>query len=128
VSVQRHGREQNAAPGPVGTGLACGKGDVRKEIAVTQRRMLRHNRRSLQVTSAELIAVLAVGVSQTLLMVTLAGFLLAAQRGLREELTALAKSLTEVRERIARVEGLLDGLRDAITGRRPDNAGRTDTA
>ncbi len=78
--------------------------------------------------SDELIAVLAVGVSQTLLMVTLAGFLLAAQRGLRDEVTTLAKSLAEVRERLARVEGLLEGLRDAVTGRRPGNAGRTDAA
>lgn len=61
-------------------------------------------------------------------MVTLAGFLLAAQRGLREEMTTLAKSLAEVRERIARIEGLLDGLRDVITGRRPNHAGRTDAA
>ena len=78
--------------------------------------------------SAELIAVLAVGVSQTLLMVTLAGFLLAAQRGLREELTTLSNSLADVRERLARVEGLLEGLRDAIAGRRLGSTGRTDAA
>ena len=41
--------------------------------------------------SAKLMAILAVGVSQTLLMMTLAGFLLAAQRGLRQELAALAR-------------------------------------
>jgi hypothetical protein len=78
--------------------------------------------------SAELIAVLAVGVSQTLLMVALAGFLLAAQRGLREELTTLSNSLADVRERLARVEGMLEGLRDAIAGRHMDSTGRTDAA
>ena len=85
--------------------------------------------------SAELTAILAVGVSQTLLMVTLAGFLLAAQRGLRQELTVLARSqadlarsLTEVRERVARVEGLIEGLRDAVAGGRRVDAGRTDAA
>lgn len=83
--------------------------------------------------STELTAILAVGVSQTLLMVTLAGFLLAAQRGLRQELAALARSqaelarsLTEVRERVARVEGLIEGLRDAVGGGRRGDTGRTD--
>lgn len=42
--------------------------------------------------SAELIAILAVGVSQTLLMVTLAGFLLANQRRLEGRITELARS------------------------------------
>ena len=90
----------------------------------------------------ELTAILAVGVSQTLLMVTLAGFLLAAQRGLRQELAALARSqadlarsqadlarsLAEVRERVARVEGLIEGLRDAVAGGRRGDTGRTDAA
>ena len=85
--------------------------------------------------STELSAILAVGVSQTLLMVTLAGFLLAAQRGLRESLAEVAKSLAEVarslaevRERVAKLEGLLEVLRDSITSRRPADAGRTDAA
>ena len=85
--------------------------------------------------STELIAVLAVGVSQTLLMVTLAGFLLAAQRGLRQDLAnlsksvaELARSLADVRERLARVEGLIDGVREFMAARRRDETGRTDAA
>ena len=41
--------------------------------------------------SAELIAILAVGVSQTLLMATLAGFLLASQRRLDSRIAELAR-------------------------------------
>lgn len=96
--------------------------------------------------SAEMIAILAVGVSQTLLMVTLAGFLLANQRRLDDRLTELAKSHAaldtdlraqlakldtdlreriaqldaDLRERIARLEGLIEGLRDTMTAQRAD--------
>ncbi len=77
-----------------------------------------------------LIAVLAVGA-------TLAGLILSGQRAMRAELaaqrrefsaelvaqrkefnerfTALEQQITELRERMAHLEGLLDGLREAIT-------------
>ena len=73
-----------------------------------------------------LIAVVAVGV-------TLAGLILTSQRAIRAELadqrlemtdlrkefgerfTALEQQITELRERMAHLEGLLDGLREAIT-------------
>ena len=58
--------------------------------------------------SAELIAILAVGVSQTLLMVTLAGFLLANQRRLDGRITELARSQAaldhELRAAIAKLD------------------------
>ena len=65
-----------------------------------------------------LIAVVAVGV-------TLAGLMLTGQRAIRAELadqrkefgerfSALDRQITELRERMAHLEGLLDGLREAI--------------
>ena len=66
-----------------------------------------------------LIAVVAVGA-------TLAGLMLSGQRAIRAELaaqrqyfderfTALEQQMTELRARMAHLEGLLDGLREAIT-------------
>ena len=60
--------------------------------------------------SPELIAVLAVGVA-------LAGMLLAGQRSTRAEITELRRDVGDLRERMARLEGLLEGLRDAVAGR-----------
>ena len=68
-----------------------------------------------------LIAVLAVGA-------TLAGLILSGQRAIRAELatqrkefserfTALEQQIAELRERMAHLEGLLDGLREAIAVR-----------
>ena len=65
-----------------------------------------------------LIAVLAVGA-------TLAGLILSGQRAIRAELatqrkefserfTALDQQIAELRERMAHLGGLLDGLREAI--------------
>ena len=68
--------------------------------------------------SPELIATLAVGVS-------LAGLILAGQRSLNaridkleERVAALERGQAELRERMAKLEG----LREAIAGRRPDAA------
>ena len=66
-----------------------------------------------------LIAVVAVGV-------TLAGLMLTGQRAIRAELvdqrkefggrfSALEQQITELRERMAHLDGLLDGLREAIS-------------
>ena len=57
-----------------------------------------------ETMSAELIAILAFGVSHTLLMVTLAAFLLATHRGINERLTAIAKAQADLHERIAKLE------------------------
>ncbi len=68
-----------------------------------------------------LIAVLAIGVTQS-------GLILTSNRGLREDMARMEARLREdmkqLAERVARVEhsqakleGLLEGLREAITGR-----------
>ena len=46
--------------------------------------------------------------------VTLAGLILTSSRGLRQ---AMQAQIGELRERMAHLEGLLEGLRGAITGR-----------
>ena len=64
-------------------------------------------------------AVLAIGA-------TLAGVILNSNRGLRQDeringlesrFDAMEKQFGELRERMAHLEGLLEGLREAITGR-----------
>ena len=67
--------------------------------------------------SGEMIAIVAVGVA-------LAGVILTSVRGLRGEIAGLRGEIAEVRaqiaqlrERMAHLEGLLEGLREAITGR-----------
>ena len=69
--------------------------------------------------STELIAIISVGV-------TIIGVILNGQRiqqksmdGLRQEVSGLREEVNGLRERIAYLEGLLEGLREAITGRRP---------
>ena len=72
--------------------------------------------------SMELIAIIGVGV-------TLAGLILNGQRYQREEIKTLREEMqaefkvvregmNHLRERMAHLEGLLEGLREAITGRR----------
>ena len=71
--------------------------------------------------SGEMIAIVAVGVA-------LAGLILTGNRGLRQDMARLESRLDErigrleaqfgeLRERMAHLEGLLEGLREAITGR-----------
>ena len=67
--------------------------------------------------SGEIIAIVAVGVA-------LAGVILTGQRGVRAEIAGLRGEIAEIRdgvaqlrERMAHLEGLLEGLREAITGR-----------
>ena len=61
-----------------------------------------------------LIAVLAIGAA-------LAGVILTSVRGLRQDMQAqmggLRGEIAQLRERMAHLEGLLEGLREAITGR-----------
>ena len=67
--------------------------------------------------SGEIITILGVGVA-------LAGLILTQSRGLRGEIAGLRGEIAEIRgeigklrERMAHLEGLLEGLREAITGR-----------
>ena len=61
--------------------------------------------------SAELIGILGVGVA-------LAGVILSGQRRLEARIMTLERGQAEIRERMAKLEGLLEGLREAIAGRR----------
>ena len=65
----------------------------------------------LATVSAELIAILAVGVA-------IAGLVLTGQRAVRQEVADLRREVGQLRERMAHLAGLLEGLRDAI-GTRP---------
>ena len=67
--------------------------------------------------SVELIGIVTVGVA-------LAGVILTSSRGLRQDMRrlderigGLESQIGELRERMAHLEGLLEGLREAITGR-----------
>ena len=67
--------------------------------------------------STELIAIISVGV-------TVVGLLLTIEHRLRKEMLDEFKTQREITTnllgRVARVEGLLEGLREAFTGRRID--------
>ena len=54
--------------------------------------------------------------------IALAGLILNGQSNIRKELGGMRKEINDLRERMARLEGLMaglmEGLREAITGRR----------
>ena len=58
----------------------------------------------------ELIAIVTVGVA-------LAGVILTSARGVRQDINELRGEVGTLRERMAHLEGLMEGLREAITGR-----------
>ena len=60
--------------------------------------------------SGEIITIIAVGVA-------LAGLILTSFRTLRDDITGLRSEVAGLRERMAHLEGLLEGLREAISGR-----------
>ncbi len=61
--------------------------------------------------SPELIAILTIGVS-------LGGGQLATALWVAGRFERVGNEMADLRERLARLEGLLDGLREAISGRR----------
>ena len=61
--------------------------------------------------SPELIAILTIGAA-------LGGGQLATVRCAADRFERVSSEMSGLRERMARVEGPLDGLRDAVTGRR----------
>ena len=70
--------------------------------------------------SMELIAIISVGVA-------LAGLILNGQRSLRAEMQSQREAIISLLERMAHLEGLLEGLREAIAGRRvAEDAGQYD--
>ena len=68
--------------------------------------------------SAELIAILAVGVGLGGLLVTLVQQMRVDLQQLRAEVRALETRVASVEQGQAKLEGLLEGLREAIAGRR----------
>lgn len=66
--------------------------------------------------SGELIAVVAIGVAMLGVVVTLGGLILNGQAALRRELGEVRGDMSDLRERMARLEGLFEGF----TGRRPE--------
>ena len=65
--------------------------------------------------SMEFIAIISVIISAS---IALAGLILNGQSNIRKEIGGLSKEINDLRERMARLEGLMEGLREAITGRR----------
>ena len=68
--------------------------------------------------SPELIAILAVGVALAGLVLRLG----VRMDRLEDRIAALKRGQAELRERMAKLEGLLEGLREAISGRRVEAA------
>ena len=56
----------------------------------------------------ELIAIVTVGIA-------LAGVILTSARGVRQDINELRGEVGTLRERMAHLEGLMEGLREAIT-------------
>ena len=61
--------------------------------------------------SMELIAIISASIA-------LAGLILNGQNSLGKEIGGLRGEINDLRERMARLEGLMEGLREAISGRR----------
>ena len=58
----------------------------------------------------EIITIVTVGVA-------LAGVILTSARGVRQDINELRGEVGTLRERMAHLEGLMEGLREAIVGR-----------
>ena len=88
--------------------------------------------------SMELIALMGIGVTIISVGVALAALILTTQRNLRTDMQAQREEtktefkaqreiIISLLERMAHLEGLLEGLREAITGRRvAEDAGKYD--
>ena len=70
------------------------------------------------IMSTELIAISGLGVTVISVGVALAALILNGQHILRKEIGVLREEINGLRERMAHLAGLLEGLREAITGRR----------
>lgn len=77
--------------------------------------------------SAELIGILSVGVALAALLMTnirsLREEMRAGMRTLREDMRRMENRLDALEQRMARLEGVLDGLREALFGRSREAAG-----
>ena len=74
--------------------------------------------------STELIAIISIGVAIIGLVITLGGLMLTIHHNSRKEMRDEFKTVREITTtllgRVARVEGLLEGLRESFTGQRAD--------
>ena len=69
--------------------------------------------------SSEIIGFLSVGVTIVGVGIALATLILRLHTTLRDDVRDLRCDQADLRDRVSRLEGLLEGLHDAITGRRP---------
>ena len=69
--------------------------------------------------SPEIIGFLSVGVTIVGVGIALAALILRLHTTLRDDVRELRRGQADLRDRVSRLEGLLEGLRDAISGRRP---------
>ncbi len=67
--------------------------------------------------SGEIIAIVTVGIGLAGLILTSVHGLRGEIAGLRGEIAEIRTEVSQLRERMAHLEGLLEGLREAITGR-----------
>ena len=72
-----------------------------------------------RVLSAEVIAVLAVGATLGILIFAGLSGVRADMREIRADMRTMSVRLVEVERRQARVEGLIEGLRDTLADHRP---------
>ena len=68
--------------------------------------------------SAELIGIFTVGIGLSGLMVGMFAWLRPDIRRMDDRIASLDRGQAELRERMAKLEGLLEGLREVVTGRR----------
>ena len=68
--------------------------------------------------SMEFIAIISASIALAGLIVTGQNSLRREMREQRKEINGLREAIGELRERMAHLEGLIEGLREAITGRR----------
>ena len=69
--------------------------------------------------SPEFIGFFSLGVTIVGVGIALAALILRLHTALRDDVRELRRDQSDLRNRVSRLEGLLEGLRDAITGRRP---------
>ncbi len=73
--------------------------------------------------SAELIGILSVGVALAGVGVTFAGLILASVKELRDDMRRIESRLDSLEQCMTRLEGVLDGLREALFGRARERVG-----
>ena len=68
--------------------------------------------------SMEVITIVSLGLTIVTVGIMLASLILHGQRAQRADIKAVQEEIGGLRERMAHLAGLIEGLREAITGRR----------